>query len=280
MITLGNMLYVRDQNGNFVPVMGGGSGAMTSAQIEALDWMFSVAIYKTDPTSAYAAFKAAFGITDSTDPDEPDKTTYDITTILMGCAISNDAASITEGESYSATLTAADGYTLDGATVSITMGGTDITASAYSGDQITIGSVTGDIVINASCVQTSGRITESVPLVAVETYDNCQVGNFSGNATTYTLYRINGVKTGDEITTGSGNGEVTFGHGARDTGVTKFAVSDSQIVGVFMDGYGWKKYTFTAAQDYDVFWVHVRKDLVGHPSFPSLEDVVTWTHEK
>ena len=159
MITLGNMLYVRDQNGNFVPVMGGGNGAMTSAQIEALDWMFSVAIYKTDPTSAYAAFKAAFGIADSTDPDEPDKptepdkTTYAITTILTGCTISNDAASITEGESYSATLTAADGYTLDGATVSVTMGGTDITASAYSDGVISIAAVTGDIVINAEAVE-------------------------------------------------------------------------------------------------------------------------------
>lgn len=132
------------------------SAGITSAQIEALNGMFAIATYKTDPTSAYAAFKAAFGITDSTDPDEPDKTTYAITTSLTGCTISNDAASITEGESYSATLTAADGYTLDGATVSITMGGTDITADAYSGGQITIGSATGDIVINAEAVEESG----------------------------------------------------------------------------------------------------------------------------
>lgn len=135
------------------------SAGITSAQIEALNGMFAIATYKTDPTEAYAAFKAAFGITDSTDPDEPDeptepdKTTYAITTILTGCTISNDAASITEGESYSATLTAADGYTLDGATVAITMGGTDITASAYSDGVIAIASVTGDIVINAEAVE-------------------------------------------------------------------------------------------------------------------------------
>lgn len=265
------------------------SAGITSAQIEALDWMFSVAVYKTDPTSAYAAFKAAFGITDSTDPDEPDeptepdepdKTTYAITTSLTGCTISNDAASITEGESYSATLTAADGYTLDGATVSVTMGGTDITESAYSGGQITIGSVTGDIVINVNCAQLGGTITESIPLVAVETLDNCSTSAFNGTSTNTILYRIDGVKTGDVIVTGSNNGDRPFAHGAQESGVTRFEADDSQIVGVFMDNYGWKKYTFTAAQDYDVFWVHVRKDLVGKPSFTSLEAVVTWTHEK
>lgn len=41
---------------------GGSGGGLTAAQISALDGMFKVASYKEDPSAAYAAFVAAFGI--------------------------------------------------------------------------------------------------------------------------------------------------------------------------------------------------------------------------
>ena len=63
---------------------------------------------------------------------------------------SNTAASITEGYHYSATLTVADGYTLDAVTV--TMGGADVTSTVYADGTITIEAVTGDLVITASAV--------------------------------------------------------------------------------------------------------------------------------
>lgn len=70
-----------------------------------------------------------------------------ITNNLTNATSSNAAVSIKKSSSYTATITAADGYTLDGATVTVTMGGTDITSAAYANGVITISSVTDDIVI-------------------------------------------------------------------------------------------------------------------------------------
>lgn len=79
--------------------------------------------------------------------------TYTITNTLSNCASSNGADSIGINESYTATITANSGYTLDGATVSITMGGTDITATAYNGGTISIPAVTGNIVITIAAAE-------------------------------------------------------------------------------------------------------------------------------
>jgi hypothetical protein len=59
---------------------------------------------------------------------------------------------VAENSSYSGTITASAGYSLTGATVSITMGGNDITASAYNNGTISIASVTGNIVITVTAV--------------------------------------------------------------------------------------------------------------------------------
>lgn len=77
-------------------------------------------------------------------------TTWQVTNTLSHCSSSNAATSVTKNGSYSATITAASGYTLTGATVSITMGGTDITSTAYSNGTISIASVTGALVISVS----------------------------------------------------------------------------------------------------------------------------------
>lgn len=79
--------------------------------------------------------------------------TYTITNTLSNCASSNSADSIGINESYAATITANSGYTLDGATVSITMGGTDVTATAYNGGAISIPAVTGNIVITIAAAE-------------------------------------------------------------------------------------------------------------------------------
>lgn len=73
--------------------------------------------------------------------------TFTVTNTLSNCASSNASASIGINERYAATITANSGFTLDGATVSITMGGTDITATAYNGGAISIPAVTGNVVI-------------------------------------------------------------------------------------------------------------------------------------
>lgn len=72
-----------------------------------------------------------------------------ITNTLTHVSTNNNATYIEDGQSYTATLTVDSTYTMD--SVVVTMGGIDITASAYneSTGVITIASVTGDISITA-----------------------------------------------------------------------------------------------------------------------------------
>ena len=84
-------------------------------------------------------------------------TKWPVTNTLTHCTTSNSATDVTKNAGYSATITADTDYTLTGATVTITMGGTDITSTAYSNGTISIASVTGllSISITAASASTS-----------------------------------------------------------------------------------------------------------------------------
>nr|DAE20241.1 MAG TPA: tyrosine phosphatase family protein [Ackermannviridae sp. ctQad106] len=75
--------------------------------------------------------------------------TYTITRNLTNCASSNTANTIAEGAAYITTLSPTGTYKKLG-TITVTMGGADISASAVSRNTITIASVTGDIVITCA----------------------------------------------------------------------------------------------------------------------------------
>ena len=135
----------------------GGSAYLTTAQIEALDGMFKMCAYTGDASNVYRAFKTAFGIGGSgggtVEPDEPDTPeviTYTITSGLTNVISTRPSAVVNKGENYIATLTAADGYAIE--TVTVTMGGVDITATAYASGVVNIASVTGNVVVTASAV--------------------------------------------------------------------------------------------------------------------------------
>ena len=83
--------------------------------------------------------------------------THTVTAALTNVSIDNTAESVNDGASFAATLTAADGYTIS--SVTVTMGGEDITASAYANGNIYIASVTGDVVITADAVEVPGGST-------------------------------------------------------------------------------------------------------------------------
>lgn len=72
---------------------------------------------------------------------------YSITNTLTNCTNSSSAIQAIGGEGYSATISANSGYELS--SVVVTMGGTDISASAVSGGNISITNVTGNIVVTA-----------------------------------------------------------------------------------------------------------------------------------
>lgn len=87
-------------------------------------------------------------------------TSYTITNTLTNCSSNNRATSITENSSYNATITANNRYTLSTAT--ITMGGVDITSSAYNNGVINIRQVTGNIVITVNAIETTTPVEPPV----------------------------------------------------------------------------------------------------------------------
>lgn len=79
---------------------------------------------------------------------------WNITNNLTGCQSSNTETTIISGRPYSATLTSLPNYSLAQGTVTVTMGGTDITSTAYNSSTgaISIAEVTGAIVITATAL--------------------------------------------------------------------------------------------------------------------------------
>lgn len=77
---------------------------------------------------------------------------FSITNKLTNVSNSNSAIQIDYGNSYSATITANSGYGIT--SISITMGGVDITSTVYSNGQINISSVTGNIIITVTASAT------------------------------------------------------------------------------------------------------------------------------
>ena len=78
-------------------------------------------------------------------------TVYTVTNTLSHCVNNNAATNVVSGQPYAALITANTGYTLD--TVTVTMGGTDISSSAVDGGAITIPTVTGNVVITATAAE-------------------------------------------------------------------------------------------------------------------------------
>lgn len=89
--------------------------------------------------------------------------TYTITRNRTNCASSNTANSIAEGVSYTTTLSPTGTFKKLGA-ITVTMGGTDISASAVSGSTITIAKVTGNIAI--TCAAEITNIVDTVGISA------------------------------------------------------------------------------------------------------------------
>lgn len=76
---------------------------------------------------------------------------YAVSNNLTNVTTSNSVASVEGDTAYTATLTVKDGY--EKLTVSVKMGGVDITSTAYSNGVVNITKVTGDIVITASATK-------------------------------------------------------------------------------------------------------------------------------
>lgn len=78
-------------------------------------------------------------------------TYYGVTYNLTNASCSITAGSVSMGSSFTAEVAADDGYVLE--SVTVTMGGTDVTANVYENGVISIPSVTGAVLITAVAVE-------------------------------------------------------------------------------------------------------------------------------
>ena len=235
----------------------------------------SVYIGDTQPTDGTLYW---LDTSEDTEPEEPDTpvepVVYKITANLTNCTSNNSATSINEGESYTTTLTASDGYQLS--SVSITMGGTDVTSTVYADGIVTVDTVTGDVVITATAVlaESGGTVTVEIPNVAEEIKTGYRVLGPSTStpkfqeAETQTCYKITNVKAGDVITTVNINASDSV---AWIEGVGVINNSDSRVtIGSFVDNYSGRMYTLVADTDYATVWVNALTKCV-------ITGRVTWT---
>ena len=88
---------------------------------------------------------------------------YTVTNTLTGCTNSNSATTVTEGDTYYATITANSGYVLNGATVVVKMGGTEVTALYYADGIINIPDVSGNIEITITAAVYVPSYTNVLP---------------------------------------------------------------------------------------------------------------------
>lgn len=150
-----------------------------------------------DVSSAYDSATGIISITEVTGDvvitiTAADAPVYTITRNLTNCESSSTVTSIRGGNSHTETITASENrYTLDGAVMSVTMGGNDITSSCVDG-VITIESVTGDIIINIAAVA-AGPV---VDLTLANVTNGVLTNNGSGGST-YDATVTNGEYTSD-----------------------------------------------------------------------------------
>lgn len=122
-------------------------------------------IYTSDQSSNIVLLSNALTSSGS----EGELTKYTITNALTNCTNSNTSVVIIENINYIATITANNGYILD--SVTVTMGGVDITSSVYSNGNINISSVTGNVVITAKAISNSSGGTGLVTDGLVDYFD-------------------------------------------------------------------------------------------------------------
>lgn len=139
---------------------------------------------------------------------------------------SNAAATVENGGSYTTTLSASSGFTL--ASVTVTMGGIDITSAAYDSNtgDITVPAVTGDIVITASAISNARSITYALTNAASS--NTASFVNDGGSYTT-TLTANSGYAL-SSVTVTMGGTDITNTAYNANTGLVSIASVTGDVV--------------------------------------------------
>lgn len=147
-----------------------GSGGINSTAKILLETILKNAIYTTDQSANITSLVSALS-----SENTPTITHYTITNTLTKCTNGNSNSSVAKNTSYIATIIPNTGYKLD--TVTVTMGGADVTSTVYSNGKITINSVTGNIVITATAIEKQGAEMPTNGLVALFDKDSEVITN-------------------------------------------------------------------------------------------------------
>lgn len=191
-----------------------------------------------------------------------------VTASLTNCATDNRKKAVIDGEGYGATITAAAGYTLDGAAVTITMGGKDV-STYYSNGKIAIPSVTGDITITVTAVSSAPTYT-----------------NLFDASKMHAGQRIN---SGGQLEANSAwnvSNDISYEAGSTSTvrikGIGSPTASDGRVVYSTDNGASWyaavymknsNNYAYDAANDIVSFTLKTPNPNMFRISFPSTVDV-------
>lgn len=164
----------------------------------------------------------------------------------MHATVSNNASTVEEGSSYAAAVTAESGYTLS--TVTVTMGGTNITSTAYSNGSISIASVTDNIVITVTATANTYTVTNTLSYCATSNNASTATHGSSYSATLtadtgYTISSVTVTMGGTDITStvyNSSTGAISTANVTGNIVITATAQSSapvlSSISAVFNDG--------------------------------------------
>lgn len=154
---------------------------LSSAAAALLVTVLRQAIYYTDQSANITALEALLNSSEggsTTTPDtggdsggnegddsggsgsttDPTPAAYTVTNVLTHVTSSNSASTISGGTAYAAALTVEEGFELQ--SVTVIMGGSDISASVCSSNTISIGSVTGNLIITATAVEITTETTD------------------------------------------------------------------------------------------------------------------------
>ena len=160
-----------DANGNVALTIPAGSGGISEEAANLLiEVLQNVAQYRTDQSGNIAALADALGAAQPEGPQAPeqpeqpvtpDGETWSITRNLTNVMHFDDSAAIGRGCELLECFVSNDECTMDGASATVTMGGADITATAWDNGVVNIPEVTGDVVIRIE----AARIHYVVPPV-------------------------------------------------------------------------------------------------------------------
>ena len=158
------------------------AGGINSTAKNLLQTILQNALYTSNQSANIIALMSALGSGES-GGDTPTVKMYTITNNLTHCSNSNSIRSVNENSNYTATITPSEGYTLTDASVTIVMGGTDVTSTVYNNGTINIASVTGNIVITATA-KSSGDEMITNGLVNYFDFRNAKYNNDGAGGST------------------------------------------------------------------------------------------------